>query len=207
MSSSSQAKKPVQFSSIAQSCPTLCDLMNRSTPGLPVHHHFQESTQTPVHWVGEAIQPLSHPLSSPSPPAFNLAQHQGLFKWVSSSHQVAKNIGVSASASILPINTQDWFPLGWTGWISLQSKEAPKPSLKPFLVAFYYNQKKLFHMIFFEICLKDNNIIFFCKGSINSIALAYSIITMTTSSGLLVMLFKSSICSLKFFFCRLIIYW
>ena len=79
----------VQFDSVAQSCPTLCDLMNRSTPGLPVHHQLLESTQTHVHQVGDAIQP-SHPLSSPSPPAFSLSQHQGLFKWVSSSHQVAK---------------------------------------------------------------------------------------------------------------------
>ena len=63
--------------------------MNRSTPGLPVHHQLLEFTQTHVHWVGDAIQP-SHPLSSPSPPALNLSQHQGLFKWVSSSHQVAK---------------------------------------------------------------------------------------------------------------------
>ena len=79
----------LQFSSVAQSCPTLCDPMNRSTPGLPVHHQLPESTQTHVHWVGDAIQP-SHPLSSPSPPALNLSQHQGLFKWVSSLHQVAK---------------------------------------------------------------------------------------------------------------------
>ena len=79
----------VQFSSAAQSCPTLCNPMNRSTPGLPVHHQLPEFTQTHVHWVGDAIQP-SHPLSSPSPPALNLSQHQGLFKWVSSSHQVAK---------------------------------------------------------------------------------------------------------------------
>ena len=66
-----------------------CDPMNHSTPGLPVHHQLLESTQTHVHWVSDAIQP-SHPLSSPSPPAFNLSQHQGLFKWVSSLHQVAK---------------------------------------------------------------------------------------------------------------------
>ena len=79
----------VQFSSVAQWCPSLCDFMNRSTPGLPVHHQFPESTQTHVHWVGHAIQP-SHPLSSPSPPALNLSQHQGLFKWVSSLHQVPK---------------------------------------------------------------------------------------------------------------------
>ena len=79
----------IQFSSVAQSCPTLCDPMNCSTPGLPVHHQLPESTQTHVLWVGDAIQP-SHPLSSPSPPALNLSQHHGLFQWVSSSHQVAK---------------------------------------------------------------------------------------------------------------------
>ena len=69
----------VQFSSVAQSCPTLCDPMNRSTPGLPVHHQLPELTQTYVHRVSDAIQP-SHPLSSPSPPAPNLSQHQGLFE-------------------------------------------------------------------------------------------------------------------------------
>ena len=79
----------VQFSSVAQSCPTLCNPMNHSTPGLPVHHQLLESTQTHVHCVGDAIQP-SHPLSSPPPPALNLSLHQGLFKWVSSLHQVAK---------------------------------------------------------------------------------------------------------------------
>ena len=79
----------VQFSSVAQLCPTLFDLMNRSMPGLPVHHQLPEFTQTHVHWVRDAIQP-SHPLSSRSPPAFNFSQHQGLFQWVSSLHQVAK---------------------------------------------------------------------------------------------------------------------
>ena len=78
-----------QFSSVAQSCPTLCDPMNRSTPGLPVHYQLPEFTQIHVHRVGDAIQP-SHPLSSPSPPTFNLSQHQALFKRVSSSHQVAE---------------------------------------------------------------------------------------------------------------------
>ena len=68
-----------QFSSVAQLCPTLCDPMNRSTPGHPVHHQLPEFTQTHVHRVSDAIQP-SHPLLSPSPPAFNLSQHQGLFK-------------------------------------------------------------------------------------------------------------------------------
>ena len=74
----------------------------------------------PIELDGWAIQP-SHHLSSLSPPAFNLSQHQGLFQWVSSSHQMAQSIGVSAS-SVLPMNIQDWFPLGWTSWISLQSK-------------------------------------------------------------------------------------
>ena len=78
-----------QFSSVAQSCLTLCDTMNHSTPGLPVHHQLQESTQTYVHSVGDAIQP-SYPLLSPSPPALNLSQNQGLFKRVSSLDQVAK---------------------------------------------------------------------------------------------------------------------
>ena len=78
-----------QFSSVTQSCLTLCDPMNHSTPGFPVHHQLQEFTQTHVHRVGDAIQP-SHPLSSPSPPAPNPSQHQGLFQWVSSSHEVAK---------------------------------------------------------------------------------------------------------------------
>ena len=73
--------KGVQFSSVAQSCPTLCDSMNCSTPGLPVHHQLLDFTQTHVHQVGNAIQP-SYPLLSPSPPAFNLSQHQGLFQWV-----------------------------------------------------------------------------------------------------------------------------
>ena len=75
----------LQFSSVAQSCLTFCDPMDYSTPGLPVHHQFPEFTQTRVHWVSDAIQ-LSHPLSSPSPPALNLSQHQGLFRWVSSLH-------------------------------------------------------------------------------------------------------------------------
>ena len=111
----------VQFSSVAQSCPTLCDSVNCSTPGLPVHHQLPEFTQTHVHRISDAIQP-SHPLLSPSPPALSLSQHQGFIQWVSASHQVAKNIGVSVSISLFPMNTQDWYPLGWTCWISLQSK-------------------------------------------------------------------------------------
>ena len=79
----------VQFSSVAQLCSILCDPMNRSPPGLPVHHQLPEFTQTHAHRVGDAIQP-SHPLSSPSPSAPNPSQHQGLFQWVNSSHEVAK---------------------------------------------------------------------------------------------------------------------
>ena len=79
----------VLFSSVAQLCVTLCYPMDCSTPGFPVHHQLTELTQTHVHWVSDAIQP-SHPLSSPSPSTFNLSQFQGLFQWVSSSHQVAK---------------------------------------------------------------------------------------------------------------------
>ena len=108
-----------QLSSVAQSCPTLCDPIDRSTPGFPIHHQLPELLQTYVHQVRDAVQP-SHPLSSPSPPALNLSQHQGLFKWLSSSG--GQSIGVSASTSVLPMNIQDWSHLGWTGWISLQSK-------------------------------------------------------------------------------------
>ena len=79
----------VQFSSVSQSCPTLCDPMNRSTPGLPVHHQLPEFTQIHFHRVRDDIQP-SHPRSSPSPPAPNLSQHQSLFQWVNSLHEVAK---------------------------------------------------------------------------------------------------------------------
>ena len=79
----------LQFSSVIQSCLTLCKHMDCSTPGLPVHHQLSQFTQTHVHWVGYAIQPF-HTVSSPSPPAFNFSQHQGLIRWVSSSHQVAR---------------------------------------------------------------------------------------------------------------------
>ena len=104
------------FSSAAQLCPTLCDPMNRSTPGLPVHHQLPQFTQTHVYWVmSDAIQP-SHPLSSPSPPAHNLSQHHDRsFQMSQLFTSGGQSIGVSASASILPMNTQDWSLLGWTG--------------------------------------------------------------------------------------------
>ena len=112
---------PVQFSSVAQSCSTPCDPLNRSTPGLPVHHQLLEFTQTHVHWVGDAIQPF-HPLSSPSPPAYNVSQHQSFFTMSQFFASGGQNIGVSAWTSVLPMSIYDWSSLGWTGWISLQSK-------------------------------------------------------------------------------------
>ena len=108
----------VSFSSVAQSCPTLCDPMDCSTPGFPVHHQLSELAQTHVHRVGDAIQP-SHPLSSPSP-AFNLYQPSGSFPMSKFFASGGQSIG--ASASVLPMNIQDWFPLGWTSLFSLQSK-------------------------------------------------------------------------------------
>ena len=110
----------VQFSSVAQSYLTLCDPMNCNMPGLPVHHQLLESTQTHVHCVGDAIQP-SHPLVpfSSCPQSFPASGSFPMSQLFVSSGQ---SIGVSASTSVLPMNTQDWFPLGWTGWISLQSK-------------------------------------------------------------------------------------
>ena len=106
--------------SVAQSCPTLCDPMDCSMPGFPILHHLLELAQIHVHWVGDAIQP-SRPLSSPSPPAFNLSQHQGLFQWVGSLHQVAKVLELQLQ-HLPPMNIEGWFPLGLTGFISLLSK-------------------------------------------------------------------------------------
>ena len=100
-----------QFSSVAQSCLTLCDPTDCRTPGFPVHHLLPEHTQTHVHWVGDAIQ-QSCSLLSPSLPAFNLSQYWDLFQWVSSSHQVMWR----------EFQLQDWLHLGLTGWISLLSK-------------------------------------------------------------------------------------
>ena len=108
----------VQFTSVTQSCLTLCNPMNHSTPGLPVHHQLLESTQNHVHRVGDAISSSVVPISScpqsiPASGSFPMSQ---LFTWGGQS------IGASALASVLPMNTQDWSPLEWTGWISLQSK-------------------------------------------------------------------------------------
>ena len=110
----------VQFSSVTQSCPTLCDPMNRSTPDLPVHHQLPEFTQTHVH---QSLMPSNHLilcrsllLLPPIPPSIRVFSNESALAWGGQS------IGVSASALVLPMNTQDWCPLGWTSRISLQSK-------------------------------------------------------------------------------------
>ena len=92
-----------QFSSVTQSRPALCNPMDCSTPSLPVHHQLPEFTHTHIHWVGDAIQP-SHLLLSPSPPDFNLSQHQGLFQWVSSLHQAAKVLELIIDATLFVID-------------------------------------------------------------------------------------------------------
>ena len=118
------SKKPSSCCLVTKSCPTLCDPVNCSTPGFPVFHYLLEPTQTHVHWVGDAIQP-SHPLSSPSSLALSLSQHQSfLMSWLFTSG--GQRIGSSAPASVLPMNIQNWFPLGLTGLISLQSKGLSK---------------------------------------------------------------------------------
>ena len=106
--------------SVALSCLTLCDPTEHSKPGFPVLHYLSEFTQTRVHWLRDAIQP-SHLLLSPSLPAFNLSQHQGLFQWVSSLHQVAKVLELQLQYQFL-VNIQNSFPLGLTGLIFVQSK-------------------------------------------------------------------------------------
>ena len=109
-----------QFSSVTQSCPTLCDPMNCSTPGLPVHHQLPESTQAHVHRVTDAIQPY-HLLSSPSPPALNLSQHQCLFKWVSSSHEVAKVLEFQLQHQSLQWTPRtDPFRIDWLDLLAVQ---------------------------------------------------------------------------------------
>ena len=111
----------IQFSLVTQSCPTLCDPMDCSSPGFPVHHQLPELTQTHVHWVSDAIQP-SHPLLSPSPLCLQYFPASGSFQMSQFFKSGGQSIEVSASASVLPMNVQDWFLLGWIGWISLQSK-------------------------------------------------------------------------------------
>ena len=107
--------------SVTQWCLILCEPTDCSMTGLPVLHHLPELAQTHVHWVCDAIQ-SSRLLSSPSPITFHLSQVRGLSQWLGASLQVAKVNGASASASVLPMNIQGWFPLGLTGFLSFKSK-------------------------------------------------------------------------------------
>ena len=130
------------LSSAARSCPAHCYPMNRSTPGLPVHHQLPEPTQTHVHWVGDAIQP-SHPLSSPSPPALNLSQHQSLFKWVSSSHQVAKVLEFQLQHQLIS------FRMNWLDLLAVQG------TLKSLLQHHSSKASVLWHSAFFMVQLSQ----------------------------------------------------
>ena len=109
------------FSSVAQLCLTLCNPMNCSMPGFSVHHYLPEFAQTHVHWVSDTIQP-SHPLLPTSPLAPDFSQHQVFFSVSQLFASLGQIIGASASASVLPMNIQDWLPLGLTGLISLLTK-------------------------------------------------------------------------------------
>ena len=114
----------VQFSSVTQLCPTLWDPMDCSTPGLPVHHQLPELAQTHAHpTILSAVVPFSSHLQS-----FSASGSFLMSRFFPSGGQ---SIGVSASASVLPMNIQDWFPLGWTGWISLQSRDSQESSATP----------------------------------------------------------------------------
>ena len=114
--------------SVALSCPTLCDHMVCSTPAFPVLHYLPELAQTHIHWVGDAIQP-SHPLSPPSPPALNLSQHQGFVPISQLFASGGHSVGASASASVLPMNIQGWFPLRLTGfWTNFPDSSNGKES-------------------------------------------------------------------------------
>ena len=137
----------VQFSSVAQSCPTLWDPVNCSTPGLHVHHQLPESTQTHVHWVGDTIQP-SPLLSSPSPPTLNLSHHQGVFKWVSSLHLVAKVLEFQLNIS--PSNEHPGlisFRMDWLDLLAVQG------TLKSLLQHHSSKASILWHSFFFIVQL------------------------------------------------------
>ena len=123
----------VQFNSVAQSCPTLCNPMNCSTPGLPVHHQLPEFTQTHIHRVGDAIQP-SHPLVSPSSPAPNPSQHQSLFQWVNSLHEVAKVLEFQLQSHSLQRNPRaDLLQKG-----TVSTSNNLQLDVLPLMIAFHY---------------------------------------------------------------------
>ena len=142
----------ILFSSVTQSCSTLCNPMDCSMPGFSVHHQLLDFTQTHVHRISDAIQP-PHPLSSSSLPSFNLSQHQGLFQWVNSLHQVAKVLEFQLQHQLqhsawmqISMNIQDWFPLGLT----VRSACSPR-TLKSLLQHHSSTASILWHSAFFNI--------------------------------------------------------
>ena len=118
------------YCSVAKSCPTLCDPMDCSTPGFPILHHLPEFAQIHVHWVSDAIQP-SHPLPSPSPPACNLSQNQGLFQWAGSSHHVAKMLKLQIKQQSFQWIFSAGFPLEWTVWSPWSLRDSQESSPAP----------------------------------------------------------------------------
>ena len=152
--SKGEKERPIQFSSVTQSCPNLCDPMTHSTPGLPVHHQLLELTQTHVHWVSDAIQP-SHPLSSPSPPAPNPSQHQRLFQWVNSSQKRWPKY-LSFSFSIIPSKEHPGlisFRMGWLDLLAVQGTLKRLPQ--------HHSAKAsiLWHSVFFIVQLSHSYLI------------------------------------------------
>ena len=137
----------IQSSSVTQSCLTLCDPIDCSTPSFPVHHQLPELVQTQVHQVGDAIQP-SHSLLFPSPPAFDLSQHQGLFQWISSSHQVAKVLEFRLQhQSFQCILGTDFFRMDWLNLLAVQG------TLKSFLQYHSLKASIFWHSAFFIVQL------------------------------------------------------
>ena len=139
----------VHFGSVAQSCPTLCDPMNYSMPGLPVHHHLPESTQTHVHLVGDATQ-TSHPLLSPSSLALDLSQHQGLFQWVKLFASGGQKIEVSASHQSFQWNPGlISFRMDWLDLLAVQDSQESSPtpqfkSINSSVLSFPYSPTLIF---------------------------------------------------------------
>ena len=160
----------VQFSSVAQSCLTLCNPMNRSTPGLHVHHQLQEFTQTHVHWVSDAIQSC-HPLSSPSPPAPNPLPASESFPVSQLFARGGQSTGISALASFLPKNIQDWSPLELTSLdlLAVQGTQesSPTPQFSPLPDMYFeiFFASSVGYLFTYSLCF-FNLFTFGCSGSL-----------------------------------------
>ena len=151
-----------RFSSVAQSCLNVCNPMDCSTPGLPLHHWLLEFTWTHVHWVGDAIQP-SQPLSSPSPPPFNLSQHQGLFQWVSSSHQVTKVLEFQLQHQSFQWIFRTDFLYDWLVWSPCSPRDSRESSPTP---QFKSISSLALSFYFFYYFMYRKRAYYFCKKSL-----------------------------------------